>query len=99
MQAQPSSAVGSRGRSDRRVRISRPRLEGRLRSAGASQIAVLIGPAGTGKSELLRPYQDDPNALYFRAGNDHATFARFVQGIARAVSRVAPGAALRCSWR
>jgi HD-GYP domain-containing protein (c-di-GMP phosphodiesterase class II) len=93
MQVHQSSAVGSRGRSDSLVRISRPRLDGRLCSADASQIAVLIGPAGTGKSELLRRYRNDPNVLYFRAGNEHATFARFVQGIARSVSRVAPGAA------
>jgi putative nucleotidyltransferase with HDIG domain len=73
-------------------RISRPRLDGWLAGPTAASIAVLIGPPGAGKSELIRPLQADPSAIYFRVGNAKATFARFVHGLACACAATAPGA-------
>jgi ATP/maltotriose-dependent transcriptional regulator MalT len=73
-------------------RISRPRLDGWLAGPTAASIAVLIGPPGAGKSELIRPLQADPSAMYFRVGNAKATFARFVHGLACACAPAAPGA-------
>ena len=73
-------------------RIFRPRLEGRLAGPAAASIAVLVGPAGAGKSELIRPFRTDPSAIYFRVGNAMATFARFVHGFACACAPAAPGA-------
>jgi putative nucleotidyltransferase with HDIG domain len=52
----------------------------------------LAGPAGAGKSELLRALRSDPATLFFRVGREHATFARFVHGLARTIAAVAPGA-------
>jgi len=74
-------------------RIARPRLECRLAGSAAAPIAVLLGPPGAGKSELLRPFRSDPSTIYFRAGNERATFGRFVHGLARAVAPLTPGAA------
>jgi HD-GYP domain-containing protein (c-di-GMP phosphodiesterase class II) len=73
-------------------RISRPRLDGRLAGPAAASIAVLVGPPGAGKSELIRPLRTDPNAIYFRVGNALGTFARFVHGLACASAPAAPGA-------
>jgi ATP/maltotriose-dependent transcriptional regulator MalT len=73
-------------------RISRPRLDGRLPGPAAASIAVLVGPPGAGKSELVRPYRTDSSAIYFRVGNESKTFARFVHGLACACVRAAPGA-------
>ncbi len=75
-----------------REHLSRPRLEGRLAGPAAASIAVIAGPPGAGKSELVRPLRSDPNAIYFRAGNGVTTFARFVHGLACAVAGAAPGA-------
>jgi putative nucleotidyltransferase with HDIG domain len=72
--------------------LLRPRLEARLANRAASPIVVLAAPAGSGKSELLRPLRDDARTLYYRVGNERATFARFVHGIAAALAHVAPGA-------
>lgn len=73
------------------VRIDRPRLDARL--TGRTQpVAVLVGPPGSGKSELLRPLRDRTDTFWFAAGNEHATFARFVRGLAQTVAVEAPGA-------
>ena len=89
---QPITAGGGPQPADLVQRIDRPRFAGRLQGADTAPITLLMGPAGSGKSELLRSFRTDPDALFFRAGNEHATFARFVQGLARAVAPVAPGA-------
>jgi ATP/maltotriose-dependent transcriptional regulator MalT len=73
-------------------RIGRPRLESRLASAVTASIAVLVGPPGAGKSELVRKFRTDSSAIYFRVGNENKTFARFVHGLACASVRAAPGA-------
>jgi hypothetical protein len=72
--------------------LERPRLADRLAAADTAQITVVAGPAGAGKSELLRALHSDPSTLFFRVGREHASFARFVHGLARTVARVAPGA-------
>jgi putative nucleotidyltransferase with HDIG domain len=74
------------------ARVERARLERRLVPPAAGRITVLVGPAGCGKSELLQTFRDDPRAIYFRAGQAHRTFARFVHGLAQSVASVAPGA-------
>ncbi|MGD0473380.1 MAG: HD domain-containing phosphohydrolase [Candidatus Velthaea sp.] len=73
-------------------RIGRPRLECRLTGPVAAPIVVLVGPPGSGKSDLLRPFRADPQAIFFRAGNERATFGRFVHGLAQASATLAPGA-------
>jgi ATP/maltotriose-dependent transcriptional regulator MalT len=77
---------------EHRTRIARPRLEDRLFGPGAAPVTIVVGPRGSGKSELLRPFRNSARAIYFRAGNEHGTFARFVHGLAYAVAPVAPGA-------
>jgi ATP/maltotriose-dependent transcriptional regulator MalT len=79
-----------RYRSNARDRVRRPRLESRL--AGAAPITVLVGPAGSGKSDLIRAALPDANAVYFRVGNERRRFARFVHGFAEAIAPLAPGA-------
>jgi hypothetical protein len=74
-------------------RIDRPRLQNRLTGPLAAPITVLAGAPGCGKSELLRPLRADSDVIFFRAGREHATFGRFVQGLARAVAGLVPGAA------
>jgi putative nucleotidyltransferase with HDIG domain len=74
-------------------RIARPRLESRLAGSVAAPIVLLVGPPGAGKSELLRPFRTDATTIFFRAGNERATFGRFVHGLARAAAALAPGAA------
>jgi putative nucleotidyltransferase with HDIG domain len=74
------------------ARVERPRLEQVVSVSSAVPITVLHGGAGFGKSDLLQTFQTDPQAIFFRAGSEHASFARFVHGLARSVSPVAPGA-------
>jgi putative nucleotidyltransferase with HDIG domain len=68
-------------------------LESRLAGLVASRITLLVGPPGAGKSELLRRFRTDPKTIFYRAGNERATFGRFVHGLARVVAGLAPGAA------
>jgi putative nucleotidyltransferase with HDIG domain len=79
--------------SDAAVRICRPRVERALARAAGSAVTVLVGAAGCGKSDALRAQLEGSPAIVFRVGNARRTFARFVHGLAQAVSTVAPGAA------
>ncbi len=72
------------------ARVKRPRLECRLPASAG--IVLLQGPAGCGKSELLRGLRIDPDTVYFRAGEEHGTFGRFVHGLAETIAPIAPGA-------
>jgi putative nucleotidyltransferase with HDIG domain len=72
--------------------IRRPRLERCLVRAADSAITVLVGAAGSGKSETLHAQRGGSQTISFRVGNERRTFARFVRGLAEAVSSVAHSA-------
>jgi ATP/maltotriose-dependent transcriptional regulator MalT len=74
--------------------IDRPRLVERLAASAAFPVALLIAPAGYGKSVALRQYLAslrEPNARFgLRA--EHATLLGFLRGLAEALRDKAPHA-------
>jgi len=73
-------------------RIRRLQVANLLQRAAVAPVTLLVGPAGSGKSDVVRAFLVGPEALYYRVGNQRRTFARFVHGLAQAVASAAPGA-------
>ena len=76
------------------VLIERPRLVERLAASATCPIALLIAPAGYGKSVVLRQYLGtlvEPN-LSFALHAEHVTLLGFLRGLTQALHEVAPHA-------
>ena len=76
------------------VLIERPRLVERLAASATCPIALLIAPAGYGKSVVLRQYLGtlvEPN-VRFALRAEHVTLLGFLRGLTQALHRVAPHA-------
>ncbi len=74
--------------------IARPRVAERLAVAGGYQIALLIAPAGYGKSVALRQHLrslSEPNVC-FALRSEHSTLLGFLRGFAEALREEAPHA-------
>jgi len=74
--------------------VDRSRVEARLTRALSFPIAMLQGAAGSGKSFALRDAlrREARAHVVFDVGPEHATLARFVQGLTDALAAHAPGA-------
>jgi LuxR family transcriptional regulator, maltose regulon positive regulatory protein len=74
--------------------MERPRLVERLHASATHPIALLIAPAGYGKSVALQQYLaslHEPN-VRFTLRSDHATLLGFLRGFAEALRERAPHA-------
>ncbi|MBV9028256.1 MAG: hypothetical protein JO311_06525, partial [Candidatus Eremiobacteraeota bacterium] len=86
------SQGGRRGEASAFAPIERPRLTQRLAAASKFPIALLVAPAGYGKSVVLRQYfagLHEPSAL-FALRPEHGGLLGFLRGFAEAVSAHAP---------
>ncbi|MGB8965774.1 MAG: LuxR C-terminal-related transcriptional regulator [Candidatus Cybelea sp.] len=74
--------------------IGRPRVVERLAASATHPIALLIAPAGYGKSVALRQYLSSLSEPHVRFAlrSDHATLLSFLRGLAEALSESAPHA-------
>ncbi len=74
--------------------IGRPRLFERLRSLTTYPVALLIAPAGYGKSVVLRQYLDRLRDPYrrFALRPEHGSLLGFLRGFAEALNESAPHA-------
>ena len=74
--------------------ILRPRVVERIASAAKLRIALIIAPAGYGKSLALRQYLEISNQTHVRydVRAEHANLLGFVRGLADALIEVAPHA-------
>lgn len=74
--------------------VERPRLVRRIAEAARLPIALLIAPAGYGKSVVLRQYLAELDKPYarFALRAEHTTLLSFVRGLAEAVRPHAPHA-------
>ncbi|HVN68081.1 MAG TPA: LuxR C-terminal-related transcriptional regulator [Candidatus Binatia bacterium] len=82
-------------RAPRSEEIERPRLVERVRASAAYPIALLIAPAGYGKSVVLRQYLaslDEPH-VRFTLRAEHAELLGFLRGFTEALKDRAPHAA------
>ena len=76
------------------VLIERPRLAERLAASARCPVALLIAPAGYGKSVALRQYLGtlvEPN-VRFALRSEHVTLLGFLRGLTQTLHRVAPHA-------
>ncbi|MBV9698703.1 MAG: AAA family ATPase [Candidatus Eremiobacteraeota bacterium] len=83
---------GQRGEASAFAPIERPRLTQRLAAASKFPIALLVAPAGYGKSVVLRQYfagLDEPSAL-FALRPEHGGLLGFLRGFAEALGEHAP---------
>ena len=87
-------ASDHRGEAGAFAPVERPRLIERLRAAAEYPIALIVAPAGYGKSLVLRQYlasaADAPVRFALRA--EHAELLGFLRGFAEALRAVAPHA-------
>ncbi len=87
-------ASDHRGEAGAFAPVERPRLIERLRAAAEYPIALIVAPAGYGKSLVLRQYlasaTDAPVRFALRA--EHAELLGFLRGFAEALRAVAPHA-------
>ena len=75
--------------------VVRPRVIDRLASAASQRIALVVAPAGYGKSVAIRQYVEtlrDESHIEFSLRSEHATLLGFLRGLADAVADVAPDA-------
>jgi LuxR family transcriptional regulator, maltose regulon positive regulatory protein len=74
--------------------LGRARVRRRIAEAAAHPVAVVLAPAGCGKSIALQQYLDSLDTPYLRydVRAEHATLLGFVRGLAEVVAEVAPGA-------
>lgn len=74
--------------------IARPRVVERIAAAAAQRIALILAPAGYGKSVALRQYLErvDEPVLRYDVHPDHNTLLAFARGFADAATEVAPDA-------
>jgi len=74
--------------------IPRPRVQARLAEACAERVALIVAPAGYGKSVALNAYLESIRTPYVRYDVDEtaATLAGFVRGLVLSLAEIAPGA-------
>ncbi len=87
-------ALPNEDRSDASASIERPRLLGRLAAAAKYPIALLIAPAGYGKSVVLRQYLGSlvEPSVRFPVRAEHASLLGFLRGLTEALREHAPHA-------
>jgi len=76
--------------------IPRPRVQARLAEACAERVALIVAPAGYGKSVALNAYLQALRSAYVRYDVDEsgANLSGFVRGFVAAIAEVAPTAVL-----
>jgi DNA-binding CsgD family transcriptional regulator len=74
--------------------VLRPRVIDRLRRAAARRIALVVAPAGFGKSVAIRQYleTDGIEHLRFSVRKEHDTLVGFLRGLVLALEPIAPKA-------
>ena len=74
--------------------IPRPRVQARLAEACAERVALIVAPAGYGKSVALNAYLESLQTPHVRYDVDEtaATLAGFVRGMVLSLAEIAPGA-------
>ena len=74
--------------------IPRPRVQARLAEACAERVALIVAPAGYGKSVALNAYLESLRTAYVRYDVDESAsnLAGFVRGFVEAVAEIAPTA-------
>lgn len=74
--------------------IPRPRVQARLAEACAERVALIVAPAGYGKSVALNAYLESLQTPYVRYDVDESgsNLPGFVRGFAHAISEIAPTA-------
>ena len=74
--------------------IPRPRVQARLAEACAERVALIVAPAGYGKSVALSVYLESLRSAHVRYDVDESggNVAGFVRGFVEAISAIAPSA-------
>jgi LuxR family maltose regulon positive regulatory protein len=75
--------------------VDRPRLTARLRPSGPARLALVVAPAGSGKSSLLGQWAQDPEAgpvAWLALDAEDSDPARFLPYLCAALETVAPAA-------